>query len=166
MSISFSCDYYEKVNQGNSFVTFNQEKLTNMENNRATVMAFYEKALTVNPGNNPAEVLNDILADDFISINTLEPEKSKQALINQIGFFWKLVPDLKWEPQEIIQEGNKFVVRSWASGTPNGNFMGLPTDGTKSFKIMTLDLHTIDRGKIKSVYHMEDWGAAMEQLKA
>lgn len=128
------------------------------------VKAFYEKALTVNTENNPANVLNEILADDFLSKGSVE-EKSKEQLAGQLGFFWKLIPNLKWEIQEIIQQDNQFVVRSLASGNPNGDFMGLPTDGSKKFSIMTIDIHTVSNGKISTVYHLEDWSTAMKQLK-
>ena len=43
--------------------------------------------------------------------------------------------------------------------------MGLPTDGSKAFSIMTIDIHTVENGKISKVYHLEDWGTAMKQLK-
>jgi hypothetical protein len=43
--------------------------------------------------------------------------------------------------------------------------MGLPTDGTTSFQIMTIDIHTIENGKLASVHHLEDWPTAMRQLK-
>ncbi|MDD2798485.1 MAG: ester cyclase [Bacteroidales bacterium] len=136
-----------------------------MDKNRETLIAFYRKCLTVNPETNTNETLSEILADTFISSGSVD-SKTKEQLIGQIGFFWKLIPDLKWEPQEMVIEGNKYVVRSFASGTPNGDFMGLPTDGTKSFKIMTIDCHTIENGKIQSVHHLEDWATAMKQLKA
>ncbi len=133
--------------------------------NKEALMAFYEKALTVNTETRPEVVLTNILADNFASKGSIEI-KTKDQLIGQLGFFWKLIPDLKWEPQEILNEGNKYVVRSAASGTPNGDFMGLPTDGTKSFKIMTIDIHTIIDGKVIEVHHLEDWGTAMKQLKS
>ncbi|MBI5370785.1 MAG: ester cyclase [Sphingobacteriales bacterium] len=137
-----------------------------MDRNKEALTSFYRKALTVNKETRPEAVLAEILADGFISSNTREPAKSKEALIKQVGFFWQLVPDLKWEPQEIISEGNKYVVRSIASGTPNGPFMGVETDGTKSFRIMTIDIHTAENGKIKSVYHVEEWGDAIAQLNS
>lgn len=133
--------------------------------NKEALMAFYEKALTVNTETRPEAVLDSILSDDFVSKGSVE-SKTKEQLTGQLGFFWKLIPDLKWEPQEIINNGNKFVVRSLAAGTPNGDFMGLPTDGTKSFKIMTIDIHTIVDGKVQEVHHLEDWGTAMKQLKS
>ena len=135
-----------------------------MDKNREALMAFYQKALTVNTETTPAEVMNPILADNFVSYGSVD-SKGKEQLIGQLGFFWKLIPDLKWEPQDIINEGNKYVVRSKATGTPNGDFMGLPTDGSKSFNIMTIDIHKIEDGKIVEVHHLEDWGTAMKQLK-
>lgn len=133
--------------------------------NKEAVNAFYNKALSVNTQTTPSEVLTEILADNFVSKGSVE-NKSKEQLIGQLGFFWKLIPDLKWEPQEIMNEDNKYIVRSIASGTPNGDFMGLPTNGTKSFSIMTIDIHTVLNGKVLDVYHLEDWGTAMKQLKS
>jgi len=121
-----------------------------MDKNREALTAFYRKALTVNTETTSTEILTKILADDFISSGSVE-SKGKSALIGQLEHFWKLIPDLKWEPQDMICEGNKFVVRSKVSGTPNGDFMGLPTDGTKSFEIMSIDFHTIENGQLKSV---------------
>jgi predicted ester cyclase len=39
----------------------------------------------------------------------------------------------------------------------------VPASG-KSFKIMSIDIHTIEDGKIKRSYHVEDWAGAMRQL--
>ncbi|CAN5365625.1 hypothetical protein BH11BAC2_BH11BAC2_21490 [soil metagenome] len=136
-----------------------------MDNNREALTAFYRKALTVNTETSATEVLNKVLAEDFISSSSVE-SKGKSALIGQVEHFWKLIPDLKWEPQEMIQEGNKLVVRSKVSGTPNGDFMGLPTNGTKSFEIMSIDFHAMENGQMKSVHHLEDWGTALKQLKS
>ena len=136
-----------------------------MDKNRDAVTAFYKKALTVNTETTPTAVLTEVLADDFLSSGSVD-SKGKPSLIGQDEFFWKLIPDLKWEPQDIVNDGNKYVVRSLVSGTPKGDFMGLPADGTKSFKIMSIDFHTVIDGKLTSVHHLEDWGTAMKQLKS
>ncbi|MBI5944593.1 MAG: ester cyclase [Chloroflexi bacterium] len=128
------------------------------------VRPFYTECLTVNAETNVAEKMGQLLADNFQSKGSTEV-KGKEQLIGQIGFFWKLVPDLKWEIQEMIAEGNQVVVRSLASGTPNGNFMGVQTDGTKSFKTMTIDIHTVENGQVVEVHHLEDWSTAIKQLQ-
>jgi hypothetical protein len=43
--------------------------------------------------------------------------------------------------------------------------MGIELDGTKSFKTMAMDMHTIENGQIKTVYHLEEWTTAIAQLK-
>lgn len=126
--------------------------------------AFYNKALTVNEGGNPSEALKQFLADDFTSYGSVD-SKDKEQILGQLGFFWKLIPDLNWEIQEVIQQGETYVVRSKATGTPNGDFFGLPTNGSKSFNIMTIDIHKVKDGIIHNTYHLEDWATAMRQLK-
>jgi len=129
------------------------------------VQPFYTQCLTVNPDTNVGELMGKILADNFQSFGSVD-SKGKAQLIGQVQFFWKLIPDLKWEIQETLQDGNRVIVRSMASGTPNGDFMGVKTTGTKSFKVMTIDIHTVQNGQVVEVYHLEDWPTAIKQLSA
>lgn len=135
-----------------------------MSDLKEIVAPFYNQCLTVNAETNVAEKMGQILADNFQSKGSTDV-KTKEQLIGQIGFFWKLVPDLKWEIQDMIAEGNQVVVRSLASGTPKGNFMGVEADGTKSFKTMTIDIHTVENGQVVEVRHLEDWSTAIKQLQ-
>ncbi len=136
-----------------------------MDNLKEIVRPFYTKCLTVNPDTNAAELMGKLLADGFQSKGSADV-KTKEQLIGQVQFFWKLIPDLKWEVQEMLQDGNRVIVRSMASGTPNGDFMGVKATGAKSFKIMTIDIHTVENGKVAEVYHLEDWPTAIKQLSA
>lgn len=138
-----------------------------MGNLKDTVLPFYEKALTVNNETNPAEVLTELLADGFVSYGTVDNKTSEQ-LIGQLCFFWQMIPDLVWAPVEIIENGNQVIVRSKITGTPNspeGKFFGVPTNGSKSFETMSIDIHTIENGKIVKVNHIEDWATALKQVK-
>jgi steroid delta-isomerase-like uncharacterized protein len=129
------------------------------------VAIFYNECLTVNEKTNTNEELEKLLADDFQSINAKET-KSKAQLIGQVAGFWNLMPDMKWEIKDMVQEGNQVVVRCEFSATPNGSFMGMDLDGSKSFKIMSMDMHTIENGQLKKVYHLEEWTTAIAQLKS
>ena len=55
------------------------------------------------------------------------------------------------------------VVRSRATGTPTGPLFGVDGNG-RSFDILTIDIHTIEHGKITRSYHVEDWAGALQQL--
>jgi predicted ester cyclase len=130
----------------------------------SVLIPFYREALTVKTGGNPTPVLQRVLSDRFRSINGSET-KDKATLMAQVEGFWKLIPDLKWEPQEKLEQDNKAVVRSVATGSPRGSFMGLTLDGSRSFRIDTIDIHTVEDGQILEVHHLEDWATALRQLR-
>jgi predicted ester cyclase len=128
------------------------------------VRPFYTDCLTVNSHTDVAARMGQLLADDFQSINVAET-KGKAQLTGQVQYFWKLIPDLKWEIQEMLEDGDKVVVRSIATGSPRGEFMGMTLDGSRSFRIMTIDVHTVVEGQLKRVHHLEEWMTGIKQLK-
>ena len=129
----------------------------------SAIASFYQNALTVTEGITPTEVIDATLANGFQSIN-IEGAEDEAALAGQLEFFWQLIPDLRWDIQEVIVSGDRVVVRSIASGSPKGEFFGMTLDGSKSFKIDTIDIHTMKDGKIAEVHHVEGWATALQQL--
>ena len=63
------------------------------------------------------------------------------------------------------------IVHTYAGGWSGdrypavGPLFGIDGEG-KSFDILTIDIHTIEEGKIVRTYHVEDWTGALRQLKA
>jgi len=55
-------------------------------------------------------------------------------------------------------------MRSRATGTPKGPLFGVDGEG-RSFDILTIDIHTVENGKIVTSYHLEDWAGALQQLQ-
>jgi predicted ester cyclase len=130
----------------------------------STVLPFYREALTVNDQTTPAEVLSRILSPEFQSLSA-QGSKTRDMLIGQLAGFWRLIPDLRWEPQEVLVCGDKVTVRSVATGTPKGNFFGVETDGSRAFRIDTIDIHEVVDGVVTRVHHVEDWAAAFRQVR-
>ena len=132
--------------------------------NKETVQTFYD--LLSNPSSAAAaKTFSMNTTDDWESIgNYSGKNKSKDAFLGQMGYFAKLIPDLKWDVEEMIEEGNRVIVRSRATGTPTGPLFGVDGKG-KGFDILTIDIHTIENGKIVKTYHVEDWSSALQQLK-
>jgi predicted ester cyclase len=56
------------------------------------------------------------------------------------------------------------IVRGEATGTPVRALLGLEPTG-KSFRTMSIDIHSIEKGKIKRSYHVENWIVALRQLR-
>jgi len=137
---------------------------TAFADDKATVQTFYD--FLSNPASEThAAAFKDGTAENWESIGDYSGKnKMRDDFIGQVsGFFAKLMPDLKWEVQEMIQEGDTVVVRSRATGTPNGPLFGVDGMG-KSFDILTIDIHTLEGGKIVKTYHVEDWAGALQQL--
>lgn len=127
------------------------------------VQTFYD--MLSNPGSpSHTEAFETASADNWVSIGDYSGnDKSKEAFIGQVNGFGKLMPDLKWDVQSMYQDGDKVIVRSRATGTPQGPLFGVDGQG-RAFDILTIDIHEIEDGKIARSYHVEDWAGALQQL--
>ncbi len=128
------------------------------------IKAFYADLLTT-PADATGEMVRDVVTEDWVSIPTPRGGPGAEGLAKSLAAFGQAVPDLNWEPQEILQDGNRYIVRSIATGTPAVPFLGVEPTG-KSFEIMSIDIHTVEDGKIVQSYHVEEWLSAKYQLQA
>jgi len=135
-----------------------------VEQARKQVAPFYE--MLNQPATKDIKALSEqALSPDWKSYSSETDFKGRDGFVAQVGGFGKLIPDLKWDIKDVMVDGNRIIVRSEASGTPVAPFFGVPPSG-KSFKIMTIDIHTIKDGKAITAHHVEDWASALRQLSA
>ena len=131
---------------------------------RAVVAPFY-RALNAEFAKDSPDLIRQVTAANWVSCRGNNVCNSRDEVIGGIGQRLKSVPNLKWEISEVLVAGNQITVRGEATGTPAGEFMGAPYGG-KSFKVMSIDVHTIEGGKMVRSYHIEDWIGAVRQLAA
>ena len=131
---------------------------------RAILVPFY-KALNAEFAKDAPELIRQSTAPEWVTCRGNEACNSRDEVMAGIGQRLRTIPDLKWEIKEVLVSGNHVTVRGEASGTPSGELMGNPTNG-KSFKLMSIDVHTLEGGKIARTYHVEDWQGAFRQLAA
>ena len=132
---------------------------------REVVEALYNKVLSGTSSPDLPVQIEEILAPDWQSIGDYSsPVKTRDQFLMQLQGIGKTLPDLTWHIEEILQEGNRFIVRGRATATPTGIFMGIEPSG-RAFEIMAIDIHTVEHHKIVLSYHVEDWHQAIEQLK-
>ena len=134
------------------------------EQARAAIAPFYD-ALNAAPGKDVAALIQSATSPDWVSCNSNDTCSPRDKVMGAIAGFGKAIPDLKWEIKELLVAGDRVIVRGEASGTPAVPFMGVPHGG-KSFRIMSIDVHTIRDGKMVRAYHVEDWMGATRQLSA
>ena len=130
---------------------------------KATVTTFYD--LLSNPGSaEHVAAFEAATSEEWTSVGDYSGNnKTREAFLGQVGGFAQLMPDLNWAIQDIHQDGDTFVVRSRATGTPVAPFFGVDGQG-RSFDIMTIDIHELEDGVIARTYHIEDWAGAVQQL--
>jgi predicted ester cyclase len=129
---------------------------------RATVTPFYN-ALNAAFIKEAPELIRQTTTSDWVTCRGNDLCNTREQVVAGIAPRLAAIPDLKWEIKEVLVSGNRVIVRGEATGTPAGNFMGTATNG-KSFKLMSLDVHTLDGNKIARTYHVEDWQGAFRQV--
>jgi predicted ester cyclase len=134
--------------------------------NRTVVEAFYTEILSRPGRDDLGAMVATVLAPEWESIGDYSGAASTRGqFVQLIGGFGSLVPNLNWKIEEIVADGNRFVVRGRATGTPTATFFGVDPNGN-SFDIMAIDIHTVENGLIVKTYHVEDWAGALGQLSA
>ena len=134
-----------------------------VEQARAIVAPLYEAL------NEPAEkdvpaLLANATNPDYRSCSTNSDCVSRDQLAGVFTALGKIIPDLNWTIKDIWTSGNQIVVRGEATGTPTGELFGVKPTG-KNFKTISIDMFTVKDGKLATAYHVENWLAAMEQIK-
>ena len=125
-----------------------------------TVKLFYQAI-----SSNQPELLDQVLAPDWEDVPPNQGQApGRDGFKPLITGFNKTFAGLKVTNDDIIESGDKVVVRSTIEGTQAGEFAGFPSKG-KSFKIMAIDIQTIRDGKIARTYHLENWLSAVRQLR-
>lgn len=104
----------------------------------------------------------DVLDDNWKSFYTNSAYRTKANTRPYIEGLFDIVPDINVDIKQMFVDGDTITVRSELTGTPQREFM-VPYSGNK-FSIMTIDIHKVADGKIAELYHLEDWGTAINQL--
>jgi predicted ester cyclase len=136
----------------------------NAETARASVAPFY-KALNAEFAEESAELIRQSTTPGWVSCRGNDACNSRDEVIAAIAARLKSVPNLKWQIRDVLVSGSQVIVRGEATGTPAGDFMGKAHSG-KSFKVMSIDVHTLEDGKMVRSYHIEDWLGAVRQLSS
>jgi len=131
----------------------------NMNNYKKAVTLWYE-AFT----KNDPSLIDKVLHEDWVDIPAVPgqpagPEGVKPLLAQLTTTF----PDLKLTIEDILQDGNKVVVRANMAGIQKGEFMGFPPKNQK-MDIQVVDIHEFKDGKIVRTWHTEDWMSGLRQL--
>jgi predicted ester cyclase len=101
------------------------------------------------------EVIDELVADDFVDHQVppgMTPDR--EGLRSMMAMFRGAFPDLKVETLAVALDRDELWVHSLATGTHQGELMGIPATGkTVSFAMM-------DRVRVRDGKAVEHWGVS------
>jgi steroid delta-isomerase-like uncharacterized protein len=113
---------------------------------------------------NDPTILDRILSEDWVDIpsppGTPSGPKGVKPLLAALKTTF---PDLNLTIKDVLQDGNKVVVRAEMAGTQKEAFMSFPSKNRK-MSIQVVDIHEFKDGKIVRTWHTEDWMTGLRQL--
>ncbi|MGZ4288739.1 MAG: ester cyclase [Solirubrobacteraceae bacterium] len=111
------------------------------------------------------EAFGALLADGFVEHEVapgLAP--TKEGVLEFFRIYRAAFPDLRMDPEDVLASGDKVVARVRATGTHEGEFMGMPPTG-KSVDVQVIDIMRFaDDGLVHEHWGVVDMLAMMQQL--
>ena len=109
-------------------------------------------------------LLDRILSENWVDIPTAPGQPAgREGVKPLLAQLTTTFPDFKVSIEEILQDGNKVIVRSEITGTQRETFMGLPAKN-RTMTIQAVDIHEFKDQKIVRTWHTEDWMTGLRQL--
>ena len=131
-----------------------------MMDHAATLRRFYDLL-----SNGDIEGFGALLADDFVEHEeTPGLAPTKDGVLEFFRMYRAAFPDLRMDPEDVLASGDKVVARVRATGTHQGEFMGMPPTG-KNIDVQLIDILRFgDDGRALEHWGVFDQMTMMQQL--
>ena len=107
----------------------------------------------------------ELLADDFVEHEEFPGiEPTKEGVKTFFRMYHAAFPDLRMDAEDVLSSGDKVVARARATGTHQGELMGIPATG-KSIDVQFVDIIRFgDDGLAREHWGVFDSMTMMQQL--
>ncbi len=131
-------------------------------NHAATMREMYER---INAGD--VEGFGAVLADDFVDHEELPGlAPTKDGVMAFFRMYLGAFPDLRMNAEDVIASGDKVVARVRATGTHEGDLLGMPATG-RQVDVQLIDIIRFgDDGLAREHWGVFDQMGMMQQLGA
>jgi len=110
--------------------------------------------------------IDDIVAENFLEHIPFPGQgPGREGLRDIVVVFITAFPDLHWDIDEQIAEGEKVVTRFTMTGTHHGDFMGIPPTG-RSVNVWGIVIDVVRNGLFSESRIILDSPALIQQLTA
>ena len=133
------------------------------EENKTLVRRFFDEVFNRQDQNAAVE----IIAADFVAHHPAFPRgiRGSGGILQTNAMFRSGFPDLRYEPQDLVSEGDKVAVRWTASGTHNGPFLNVPATG-RQITVTGIDIFRVANGQLVEAWINSDFLGLMQQIGA
>ena len=113
------------------------------------------------------DVIDELIADDFVATIVGAPEQIRgpQGFREFVVMYRTAFPDLRITVDEQIVEGETVVTRWTATGTNEGELMGIPATG-KQATTAGININRISGGKLVEGWGLFDQLGLLQQIGA
>jgi steroid delta-isomerase-like uncharacterized protein len=117
--------------------------------------------------NGDIDGFGELVADGFIEHEEMPGlAPTKAGVLELFRSYRTAFPDFRMDVEEILPSGDKTVARVKASGTHNGEFMGMPPSG-KFVEVQLIDIMRFDdAGLVCEHWGLADMLSLLQQLGA
>jgi steroid delta-isomerase-like uncharacterized protein len=132
------------------------------ENNKLVISKFIEEAVN----QNRVDRVDDLVVEDFVELDPMPGQRQgREGLKEVLGVMRAAFPDIHWEVEEMVAEGDAVVTRFTWTGTHRGAFFGFPATG-KSVSVKGVVIDQLADGKMSKSRILMDTFGMMQQLGA
>ena len=109
----------------------------------------------------------ELMADDFVEHEEMPGlAPTKEGVLAMFRMYLAAFPDMQMHAEEVLVSGDKTVTRARATGTHQGELMGMPPTG-KSVDVKLIDIMQFDdAGMVREHWGVMDMFSMMQQLGA
>ena len=109
----------------------------------------------------------ELMADDFVEHEEMPGlAPTKEGVLAMFRMYLAAFPDMQMHAEEFLVSGDKTVTRARATGTHQGELMGMPPTG-KSVDVKLIDIMQFnDAGMVREHWGLMDMFSMMQQLGA
>lgn len=117
------------------------------------------------------DALEEFLTDDYIRHTSPGGREGGRDVVGiadarrSIAAFRAVLPDIQFEIDDLLAEGDKVVARWTCIGTHSSEFRGIAPTG-KAVRFIGINIYRLREGKIAERWAVEDWVGLLQQLGA
>jgi steroid delta-isomerase-like uncharacterized protein len=98
-----------------------------------------------------------------VDVNTTNRQTGLQAIHSYISLYFTAFPDLRFETEEILIQGNKVAIAWKAQGTHRGVLMNIPPTH-RAVTVQGISVMTIIDGKIQQARNVWDMAGLLRDI--